>query len=146
MSISRAVNSDRRNKIDSNQKEELVDPKGLEQKYQKSFAGVVDINISNLSVHPKLAYLIMNPKVKVIEEDINLRYDPTQAIPVVCPADTSSPLDLSNIGDRQFLVIQKLQTFRALQNLEQRGQFRSLVGHSMGTLMCYVVTPVQGKL
>ena len=64
-----------------------------------------------------------------------------QAIPVVCPIDVSKPVDLKNIKDQKFYVIQKLATFRALENLDQKGKFETLIGHQQGLLMCYVVNP-----
>ena len=54
-------------------------------------------------------------------------------------------MNLANIGDQKFSVIQKISTFRALENLNGKGEFKKLIGHNQGLLMCYVVNPGRTK-
>ena len=65
-----------------------------------------------------------------------------QAVIVVSP-ESDEPLDLNNVSNRKFLVIQKLHTFSALCELDRKGKFKDLVGHSDRTIMCYVIRPEQ---
>ena len=131
----------RKELIESKAAEELANPDGLEVKYQKSIIGVTKIPLKNISVHEELVHLVMNDKVKAIAEEIKSRYDPSQSILMVCPESNSSPLDLKNIKDRKFFVVQKIQTYMAFNKLDESGHFRKLTGHSDGLIVCYVINP-----
>ena len=135
------VKVSRKDIINDKEKSELTDPNGLEAKYRKSFVGVAHIPISNLSVHKDLSHLIMKTKVDLIEQSLLDRYDPSLLIPVVCPEDPSAPFSMASIETQRFLVVQKVQSFTALKNLQAKGQLDKLIGHSQGEVMCYVINP-----
>ena len=133
------VKLSRRAAVEANEKQELEDELGLEKNYQKSYIGLVNIPLDNISVHKELKNLIIPFRVCGIEQSIRERYDPSQSILVVCSEDDSKVPDLQNLSDQKFLVIQKIHTYRAFQELDKKGEFSKLTGHCDRKVMCYVL-------
>ena len=107
-----AAKVSRKDTIAKHEDEELTDKQGLEVNLRKSYVGVSNVLLDNISVHPELAHIIVNDRVSEIEELMRKKYDPSQAVLVICPVDTSAPLDKGTRGSRKYFVVQKLHTFK----------------------------------
>ena len=136
----------RKDQVNVKESEELEDPNGLEIQLQKSYIGVADIPITNISVHEDLVHSVVPEKVREIEREIRNRYDPSQAVLVVCPRSGSTPQDLNNVQNEYFLVVKKIKTFLALKELDAKGEFKNLTGHADRKVLCYVINPEKNAL
>ena len=68
----------RQERLGLKEKEELSDPQGLEQSLKKSYVGLANIPISNLSIHKTLSSTVMFQRVLKIADSIMDKYDPSQ--------------------------------------------------------------------
>ena len=126
--------------IDDLEKEELNDPVGLEKVYQESFIGLAHINIDNLLIPSDLKKEINETRVNLVMSNIRRRYDPSASIPVVFPLeDDGNPIDLKNVGNRQFGVVQKIHLITAFKELDKSNQFAQLISHKKRTVLCFVI-------
>ena len=104
---------------ETRQTSEISEEDGIEQKYSKSFIGNIDVNVNMLEVDPSLKCRIGVFHVEGIKKD------PSLLSIVVRPKDLTSfnpeKPELSN-----YLVVQGIHSFTALQKLEVEGKLRSL--------------------
>ena len=134
-----AMKKSKVNIINDNEKIELEDECGLEKQFKQCYIGFINIPLENLTVASELKSIVNMYRVYGIMSSIRSRYDPSQAVIVVCPEDDTAPPDLSNVGELKFMVVQKIHTFLAFEELSKKGEFRKLTGHSSGTVMCCVL-------
>ena len=106
--------------LNDDEKFELEDSAGLEQKYTSSFIGLVNIPLKNLKIPSELKNMVNIYRVYRIMSSMKSKFDPSQTILVVSPEDDSKPPSLRDIGSQRFLVVQKIHTFSAFQQLEER--------------------------
>lgn len=134
--------SNKKARVDSvNVKEadELNDPKGLEVQWKKSYVGRASIPLDSILV-PSELFNLNTDRVNRIAESMKVRYDPTQTTVVVCPADLAKKVDLQNIADTKFSVVQKAHTVSAFKLLDEEGEFQKLIGHHHREVMVCVVS------
>ena len=124
--------------MDDNENKEIEDGEGLEQEYTRSYLGIANILLDNISVAPDLKDLINPYRVHSIADSMK-KYDPSMAVLVVCPEDITEPVDLNNTSNRKFHCIQKIHTVEAFKSLDKDGKFESLVGHDKRTVVAYVI-------
>ena len=127
--------------IEANEKLELEDSTGLEQKYMESIIGISSIPLDNLKVPSDLKSMVNIYRVYKIMASMKAKFDPSQTVLVVCPEDDSKPPNLKEVGIQRFLVIQKIHTFMAFHELNKKGEFTHLKGqgHANGKVLCYVL-------
>ena len=125
--------------VNENEKSELDDTTGLEKTLKKCYIGFTQVPLENLRVADELKSMINMYRVYGVTASIRSRYDPSQAILVVCPEDDTRTPDLKQVGEQKFLVVQKIHTFLAFSELSMKGEFKNLTGHSEGTVVCYVL-------
>lgn len=68
----------RKEMIDTDEREELLDPQGLEQSFKKCYVGFTEIPLDNLEVHKDLLYLVDYDQVLKVADNMRSRYDPSQ--------------------------------------------------------------------
>ena len=124
--------------IEKKEREELDDPNGLEKEYRGCFMGVAHIPLKNISISKEMEVKINPFRVQYIKTSIRKRYDPSLSVLVVCPVDENSSNAQIN-SDGNFFVVQKVQCFKAFQELDQEGEFVGLQGHHTGKVLCYVL-------
>ena len=122
----------------NNEFREIVDKTGLEQTYLNSFVGNAEIPLENIEVAPDLVDQVCPFRVQSIVDSMK-KYDPSQAVLVVCPVDLDRFCDLKNVKDQKFYCIQKIHTLAAFKQLEKDDLFRKLVTHTNKTVCCFVV-------
>ena len=127
------------NIVNDNEKKELEDMGGLEKQFKQCYIGYANIPLANLTVASELKEIVNMIRVYGIVSSIRSRYDPSQTVLVVCPEDDTAPPDLENLGEQKFMVVQKIHTFLAFEELSKKGEFRKLTGHESGTVLCYVL-------
>ena len=125
--------------LNKKEKEELEDENGLEKDYRGCFTGLAHIPLANISVCKEMNVQINPFRVQHIKSSIMKRYDPSLSVLVVCPVDESIVCDMKNVGDAKFYIVQKIQCFKAFQELEESGEFIRLHGHHTGKVLCYVL-------
>ena len=125
--------------IDEREKVELNDADGLEKMYQNSFLGLANISLDCLSISPDLMENLNNNRVENIKISMVKRYDPSLNIPVVCPKDGQSVINLEKIENIEFMVIQKIHSVQAFKKLDAEGKFAYLIGHENRTVPCFVL-------
>ena len=125
--------------INENEKSELDDTSGLEKQYQRCYIGMANIPLANLRVADELKSKVNIYRVYSITASIRAKYDPSQSVLVVCPEDDTAPPNLLEVGKQKFLVVQKIHTCLAFQNLGKKGEFSKLTGHASGKVLCYVL-------
>lgn len=126
--------------IENNEKAELEDPEGLEKKLQSSYLGCTWIPLDNISVSKELNIKPNIYRVFNIMQSMKSKYDPSQTIIVVAPKDDTQILELKNLSsDQKFVVVQKVHTLNAFKDLDKKGEFAKLTGHSQRKVLCYVV-------
>ena len=136
---SRAPKKSKAATIDENEQRELTDEEGLEKEYQNSFVGMVSIPLDNISISEDLKIKLCQFRVYKIVESIQKKYDPSQSIPVVCPADDQSAIDLKNVEKKKYMVVQKIHLVSAFKELNKSGKFGQLPSHSKKTVLCFVI-------
>ena len=136
---SKAAKKSKADTIDENEQRELLDEEGLEKEYQKSFVGMANIPLDNISISEDLKVKLCKFRVYKIMESIQNKYDPSQSIPVVCPADDQSGIDLKNVEKKKYTVVQKIHLVSAFKEIDQRGKFCELPSHSKRTVLCFVI-------
>ena len=107
--------------VNDDEKFELEDSAGLEQKYISSFIGLANIPLKNLKIPSELKNMVNIYRVYRIMTSMKSKFDPSQTILVVSPEDDSIPQSLKEIGSQRFLVVQKIHTYSAFQQLDQKG-------------------------
>ena len=127
------------NIVNDNEKIELEDINGLEKRFKQCYIGYANIPLANLTVASELKEIVNMFRVHKIVSSIRSRYDPSQTVLVVCPEDDTAPPDLNDVGELKFMVVQKIHTFLAFEELSKKGEFRKLTGHESGTVLCYVL-------
>ena len=127
------------NIVNDNEKKELEDMGGLEKQFKQCYIGYANIPLANLTVASELKEIVHMFRVYKIVSSIRSRYDPSQTVLVVCPEDDTAPPDLNDVGELKFMVVQKIHTFLAFEELSKKGEFRKLTGHESGTVLCYVL-------
>ena len=125
--------------VDENEKLELTDKDGLEKEYQKSLVGMANIPLENISISTDLKVNINMFRVYRIIASMENRYDPSISIPVVCPENDQTVLDLTNVKNQKFVVVQKIHTIKAFQEMNKEGKFSQLASHNNNTVLCYVL-------
>ena len=124
--------------LDENEKAELMDSTGLEQKYKSSFIGVASIPLDNLKVPEELQKPNIYRVYKIMAS-MRARFDPSQCVLVVSPVDDSKPPILNEVGSQQFLVVQKIHSFSAIMELDKRDELAGLCGLKARKVLCYVL-------
>ena len=66
------------------------------------------VPIENISVSVEMELKVNKFRVKMIEESMRKRYDPSQSVLVVCPEVDGSNFDGDNVEKLKFFVIQKV--------------------------------------
>ena len=120
--------------IEANEKLEIEDSTGLEKKYMESIIGISSIPLDNLKVPGDLKSMVNIFRVYKVAASIRAKYDPSQAVLVVCPEDDSKPPNLKDVGSQVFLVVQKIHTFLAFVDLNKKGEFSQMKGQGHGSL------------
>jgi hypothetical protein len=121
-----------------NEDKEIEDETGLEKEYQRSYLGLAEIPLENISVAPELKSQINIIRVHTVVGSMR-KYDPSLSVLVVCPEDFNNPVDLTDVKNVKFHCIQKIHTLEAFHQLDKDGKFTKLTGHSMRTVICYVI-------
>ena len=126
--------------IRDKERKELDDEEGLEKCYRKSFIGFANIPLDNISIAEELASNLISERVNVIAKSIMDKYDPSQAIPIICPKDSDVPFDIKrHTNSHKFVAVQKIHLVAALKKLDSQGEFVKLLEHKNRTLPCYVL-------
>ena len=125
--------------VAENEKKEIEDKDGLEQVYKQTYYGVAHVPIENISVSPEMELKVNKFRVKMIEENMRKRYDPSQSVLVVCPEVDGSNFDGDNVEKLKFFVIQKVHAFKALQSLDRSGEFVKMADHHNRNVLCYIL-------
>ena len=123
---------------ESRQSSEIQLEGGIEQKYSKSFIGNIAVNINMLEVDPSLKCRISVFHVEGIKKEMLRRFDPSLVSIVVRPKDLAS-FDPEKPEHSNYLVIQGIHSFKALQKLEGEGVFGSLPTLRQGLITVSVV-------
>ena len=97
--------------VNDDEKFELEDSAGLEQKYISSFIGLANIPLKNLKIPSELKNMVNIYRVYRIMTSMKSKFDPSQTILVVSPEDDSKPPSLKEISSQRFLVVQKIHTY-----------------------------------
>lgn len=125
--------------VDEREKAELQDETGIEKEYQQSFVGLANISLDNIIISPDLEESVSKLRVDMIVQSIEDKYDPSLSIPVVCPVEGETILDLQNVKGMMFAAVQKIHCVAAFKKLDQEGKFANLVSHKKRTVPCYVL-------
>ena len=120
-------------------KKELEDKDGFEKQYQNSCVGFANIPLANLRISSELEVQVNKQRVNTIMESMDQKYDPSIAIPVVCPEEGQTVIDLNRVKLQKFVVVQKIHTVSAFKEFEKEGKFTKMKSHSNGTVPCYVL-------
>ena len=126
--------------VKEKERKELEDETGLEKEYQKSYIGFAHIPLENIEIAPDLVNNLNEINVDVIVQSIIDKYDPAQAIPVICPEDNQEAFDIKkHANHHKFVAVQKIHLVAAFKKLDKEGKFATLRGHSRRTVPCYVL-------
>jgi hypothetical protein len=125
--------------IDDMEDKELKDKEGLEKEYSQSFVGLANIPLENISVSGELDVKVNKFRVYSVVQSMRKRYDPSMSVPVVCPADVNTAVDLRNVKNQKFFVVQKIHAVEAWKELQKSGEFKQLPSHQNGTVLCFVL-------
>ena len=122
----------------NNEKRELEDPEGLECQFSKSFLGAAWVPLDNISIAKDLMKVNIFRVYKIIES-LKARYDPSQAVLVVCPKNESQEIDMGNVEEVEFQVVQKVHTLCAFKEMDKTNEFEMLPGHASRNVLVYVI-------
>ena len=124
--------------VNDRETQELEDPDGLEQTYIKSHYCVtwlpidsIEIDNNLVKVNPFRTYSIMN--------SIKKKYEPSLTTLTVCPKDENDRIDVSNLQNQKFVVVQKVHTFSAFLELDKTGEFQKLIGHKSREVLAWII-------
>ena len=118
---------------------ELSDADGLEKEYQRSYVGMANISLDNISISKDLDVKVNQFRVYRIMSSIKNKYDPSMSVAVVCPEEGQSVKDLKNVQGQKFVVIQKVHTICAFKELDKTDNFAKLPSHENRTVLCFVL-------
>ena len=107
---SKTVKKSKAATVDEREIHELNDEDGLEKEYQKSFAGMAQIPLDNIKISEDLRSKLCKFRIFSIKESMRTKYDPSLSIPVVCPDGDHDVIDLKNVKDKKFSVVQKIHS------------------------------------
>ena len=122
----------------NNEKRELEDPEGLECQFSKSFLGAAWVPLDNISVAKDLMKVNIFRVYKIIES-LKARYDPSQAVLVVCPKNESQDIDMENVEEVEFHIVQKVHLLCAFKEMDKTNEFEVLPGHARRNVLVYVI-------
>ena len=106
--------------IEENEKKELEDAGegGLETLYSYSLVGFAHVLLSNISISPEMQVKVNNFRVMFSKTSMKKRYDPSKAVLVICPEQDGTHVDVRNVKDMKFFVVQKVHCLRAFQEFD----------------------------
>ena len=120
------------------QNAELERKGGIEDNFVKSYVGRADVPLQNLSISPIVCPKSNKFKVLGIVQEMKRRFDPTKLSMTVAPAE---PLlfNKEKLEDNKYVVVSGSHTLLALQNLDEKGEMRSLISLVNGLISCFVI-------
>ena len=94
--------------------------------------------LDNISVDKDLMKVNIFRVYKIIDS-LKARYDPSQAVMVVCPRDEAAKFDMKNVENEKFTVVQKIHLFNAFKQMDRTNEFEKLAGHSPRNVLVYII-------
>ena len=134
--------------IEENEKKELEDAGegGLETLYSNSLVGFAHVLLSNISISPEMQVKVNNFRVMFSKSSMKKRYDPSKAVLVICPEQDGTHVDVRNVKDMKFFVVQKVHCLRAFQEFDQSGDFVKMTGHHKRNVLYYVLNTSSAEM
>ena len=120
-----------------NQKQEIEDPEGLESQFSKSYLGAAWVPLDNISTAKDLMKIYIFRVYKIMDS-LKQRYDPSQAVLVVCPKE-GEEVNMEQVEDQEFIVVQKCHTLAAFKELDKTNEFEKLPGHGNRNVLVYII-------
>ena len=124
--------------INYSERKELEDPNGMEKQLQDAYVGAAWIPLDSISVSKDLVKVNIF-RVYSIADSIRKKYDPSQAIVVICPEEDSEDFSLDNCEEMKYFVVQKVHTVSAFKEMDKLGEFNKLFGHHDRKVLAYIV-------
>ena len=127
--------------LKKNEQDEVEDKDGIEEEYKKSILGVAHIPLDCISVSKDMDFKTNPFRVQFIVSSMRKRYDPALSVLVVCPVEQEVAGSVSSVEvvNRKYFVVQKVNCFKAFQELDKTGEFSQLPGHRHRKVLCYVL-------
>ena len=128
----------RSEKVEDNYRHMLSEEGGLEKSVVSSYVNFQSIPLDKLSVSPDMFLLMNQTKVNEIAESMLDRYDPSQVVVSVVPADLIG-FEIDGSNDN-FWVIHGRHRLEALKKLDEMRKLQDLPGFPEDrSIQCYIL-------